>query len=70
MNSEELLKIQYDYENNNIKEEELTEEEVNALIKLYNIQNKKLVDDIEIIKKRLKIVNDKYIELKDTINNK
>lgn len=66
MTDEYLLKLQSDYENNFIKDCDLTKEEKNALINLYKSQNDSLSEEIRNLKIKYNDVVNMYHEIKDT----
>lgn len=49
-----ILKLQKEYKAGKIKEEDMTDEEHKKLIDLYEMQNKKLVEEIKLRKVRIK----------------
>lgn len=62
-----VLKLQKDYEDGKILEEELTEEQKDQLMELYNEQIKELEDEIERSKVTLKLYKKSISEKMDKL---
>lgn len=66
-NPQDILKLQKEYENGNVKEDNLNDVEKEELKKLYQKQIKSLEDEIIIYKKNLQYYKNEIITLRNNI---